>query len=119
LRSFLASNRYDMTDDTFIILSNFPGADTARKAVRMLVEEHLIACGNLIPGVESIYEWKGVVETANEVTVIAKTTARCADAAMERLRALHPYDVPEILLLPITTGWPAYIEWVAGQCRPR
>lgn len=108
-----------MHEDVFILLSNFPGADTARKAVRLLVEERLIACGNLIPGVESIYEWKGVIETANEVTVIAKTTAGRADEALARLRALHPYEVPEILLLPITTGWPAYLEWIAEQVSPR
>jgi periplasmic divalent cation tolerance protein len=108
-----------MHDDVFLLISNFPGADTARKAVRLLVEERLIACGNLIPGVESIYEWKGVIETAHEVTVIAKTTASRADEAMTRLRALHPYDVPEILLVPVTTGWPAYLEWVAGQCESR
>lgn len=108
-----------MHEDVFLLISNFPGADTARKAVRLLVEERLIACGNLIPGVESIYEWKGEIETANEVTVIAKTTASCADEAMARLRSLHPYEVPEILLVPMTTGWPAYLEWVAGQCGPR
>lgn len=108
-----------MHEDVFILLSNFPGADTARKAVRLLVEERLIACGNLIPGVESVYEWKGVVETAKEVTVIAKTTAGRADEAMARLRALHPYELPEILLLPVTTGLPAYLEWIAAQCSPR
>jgi periplasmic divalent cation tolerance protein len=107
-----------MHEDVFILLSNFPGVDTARKAVRLLVEERLIACGNLIPGVESIYEWKGAIETANEVTLIAKTTASRADEALARLRALHPYEVPEILLVPVPTGWPAYLEWVVGQCEP-
>ena len=108
-----------MSDEVFILLSNFPGADTARKAVRLLVEERLIACGNLITGVESIYEWKGNIETANEVTVIAKTSAARADEALVRLRALHPYELPEILLVPVTTGWPAYLEWVTAQCEPK
>src|SRR4051794_15746297 len=107
-----------MSEDVFILLSNFPGADTARKAVQILVEERLIACGNLIPGVESIYEWKGTIETAHEVTVIAKTVASRADEAVARLRALHPYELPEILLVPITAGWPAYLEWVGAQCEP-
>ncbi len=106
-----------MHEDVFLLISNFPGADTARKAVRLLVEERLIACGNLIMGVESIYEWKGKIENANEVMVIAKTTADRAEAAMARLRALHPYEVPEILLVPVTTGWPDYLAWVAAQCR--
>ena len=108
-----------MDEDVFLLISNFPGADTARKAVRLLVEERLIACGNLITGVESIYEWKGAIEDAHEVTVIAKTTAAHADEAMTRLRALHPYEVPEILLVPVTTGWPDYLAWVAAQCGPR
>jgi len=107
-----------MIGDIFLLISNFPGADTARKAVRLLVEERLIACGNLITGVESIYEWKGVIENTHEVTVIAKTTAERADEAMTRLRALHPYEVPEILLVPVTTGWPDYLSWIAAQCAP-
>ena len=105
-----------MHDDVFLLITNFPGAETARKAVRMLVEERVIACGNLITGVESIYERKGKLENATEVTVIAKTTADRADEAMARLRALHPYEVPEILLVPVTTGWPDYLAWVAAQC---
>ncbi len=108
-----------MSVDVVLLLSNFPDAETARKAVRALVEERLIACGNLIPGVESIYEWKGAMETATEVTVIAKTTASRADEAVERLRALHPYEVPEILVIPVATGLPAYLGWVAEQCGPR
>ncbi len=107
-----------MNEDVFLLISNFPGADTARKAVRLLVEERLIACGNLITGAESIYEWKGVIENVSEVTVIAKTTAARADEAMTRLRALHPYEVPEILLVPVTTGWADYLAWVAAQCGP-
>ena len=107
-----------MHEDVILLISNFPGADAARAAVRALVEERLIACGNLITGVESIYEWKGVIETANEVTVIAKTPAARADEAMKRLRAMHPYEVPEILQVPATTGWPEYLSWVATQCAP-
>lgn len=108
-----------MHDDVFILLSNFPGAETARKAVRLLVEERLVACGNLVSGVESIYEWKGEMETTHEVMVFAKTTADRADAAMARLRALHPYEVPEILLLPVTTGSADYVKWVGEQCASR
>jgi periplasmic divalent cation tolerance protein len=107
-----------MSSDTVILLSNFPDADPARKAVRTLVEERLAACGNIIPGVESIYEWKGALETAAEVTVLIKTTASLVVEAQRRLRSLHPYEVPEILQIPVTGGWPDYLAWVAGQCRP-
>lgn len=104
--------------DVIILLSNFPDADTARHAVRTLVEERLIACGNLIPGVESIYEWKGAMETGTEVMAVCKTTAEFAAQAQERLRSLHPYEVPEILQIPVSAGWPGYLAWVAKQCGP-
>ena len=107
-----------MSEEVLILLSNFADADTARKAVRALLEERLIACGNLIPGVESIYEWKGTLETSAEVMVVCKTTASRADAAQARLRALHPYEVPEILRMPVSGGCPEYLAWVATQCRP-
>ena len=107
-----------MGEGVVLLLSNFPDAETARTAVRALVEERLIACGNLIPGVESIYEWKGAMETSAEVMVVCKTTASRADAAQERLRSLHPYEVPEILQIPVSSGWPDYLAWVATQCRP-
>ena len=107
-----------MGEGVVLLLSNFPDAETARTAVRALVEERMIACGNLIPGVESIYEWKGAMETSAEVMVVCKTTASRADAAQARLRALHPYEVPEILRMPVSGGWPEYLAWVATQCRP-
>ena len=107
-----------MGGEVVILLSNFPDADTARKAVRTLVEERLIACGNLIPGVESIYEWKGAMETSTEMMAVCKTTAESAAPAQERLRSLHPYEVPEILQIPVGAGWPGYLAWVADQCGP-
>ena len=107
-----------MGGEVIILLSNFPDAATARAAVRSLVEERLIACGNIVPGIESIYEWKGAVETSAEVMVVCKTTLNSAPAAQERLRALHPYEVPEILQVAVSDGWPDYLAWVAAQCRP-
>ena len=108
-----------MSSEVVILLSNFPDAASARNAVRALVEERLIACGNIAPGIESIYEWKGKLETTAEVMVICKTTGQSASAAQARLRALHPYEVPEILQLPVSDGWPDYLAWVAVQVSPR
>lgn len=101
-----------MPGDIVLILSTFPSVDVARTIVRTLVEEKFVACGNLIPGVESIYQWKCEIEAAAEVMGVFKTTADKSSAAMERLRALHPYEVPEILQLPIENGLPAYLQWV-------
>jgi periplasmic divalent cation tolerance protein len=99
-----------------ILLSNFPDAETARTAVRTLVTERLVACGNIIPGIESVYEWKGALETGAEVMAVCKTTVESASAAQSRLRALHPYEVPEILQIVAADGWPDYLSWVAAQC---
>jgi periplasmic divalent cation tolerance protein len=107
-----------MSTEILLLLSNFPDADSARKAVRTLVEERLAACGNIIPGTESIYEWKGAMEASSEVMVICKTTASHAESAQKRLRSLHPYEVPEILRIPVSGGWPDYLAWVAAQCEP-
>jgi len=104
-----------MSSEVLILLSNFPDADAARKAVRTLVEERHIACGSIIPGVESIFEWKGAIEVSAEVTVVCKTTVAAVDAAQARLRVLHPYEVPEILRVPLAGGWPEYLAWVASQ----
>lgn len=101
--------------DVIIFLSSFPDREVARTAVRALVDERLVACGNILPRVESIYRWQGKVETAEEVMVIFKTTTQLAEAAQARLRELHPYEVPEILRLSEEGGWPPYLEWVRGQ----
>ncbi len=95
-----------------ILLSTFPEIEAARLAVRTLVEERLVACGNIVPGVESIYRWQGALETSAEVMVFFKTTTNSAAVAQARLRELHPYEVPEILRLPVDGGWPPYLEWV-------
>jgi periplasmic divalent cation tolerance protein len=98
--------------DVVLLLSTFPNVNAARAAVRTLVEERLAACGNIAPGIESIYRWKGEIETGAEVLVICKTTAARADDAQARLRKLHPYEVPEVLRVPVTDGWPDYLAWV-------
>ena len=97
-----------------IVFTNFPDIETARRIARLLVEERLAACVNLLPAAESIYSWKGAVEQAQEIPAILKTTAAAWPALRDRLAALHPYDVPEIIALPAADGLPAYLEWV-GQ----
>jgi periplasmic divalent cation tolerance protein len=95
-----------------ILFSAFPNLDAARVAALTLVEEKLVACVNVINGVESIYRWQGAIEQSAEVMVMCKTTDAMAGAAMARLRALHPYEVPEILTVPASGGWPDYVKWV-------
>ena len=82
---------------------------------RTLVEEHLAACANILPGMRSIYRWKGVVETAAETVLIAKTRLELADALAARVKELHSYDVPCVVILPISGGYPPFLRWIEDE----
>lgn len=82
---------------------------------RALVEEGLAACTNLLPGMRSIYRWKGAVEQAEEVVLIAKTRADRFDSLAARVRALHSYDTPCVVALPVTAGSAPYLRWIASE----
>ena len=105
-----------MADEVLTVFTTWPDLETARAAARTLVEERLAACGNILPGVESVYRWEGKVETGAEVLVVFKTTIGRYPALETRLRALHPYQVPEVLALRVTDGLPAYLRWVEHSC---
>jgi periplasmic divalent cation tolerance protein len=99
-----------------LVLSTVPPADADRIA-GALVEERFAACVNLMP-VRSVYRWQGAIQRDDELLAIIKTTAERAPALTARLRELHPYDVPEILVVPVADGLPAYLDWVAGETTP-
>ena len=107
-----------MKRHALLACSTFPEIETARRIARQLVTEKLVACANLIPAVESIYRWQDKVENAQEVLGLFKTTATCYAAFQERLKSLHPYDVPEIIYLQIEDGLPEYLRWVSAGCSP-
>lgn len=98
-----------------VVLMTAPDADVAEGMARTLVEEGLAACATLLPGVVSIYRWQGTVERQDEVQVILKTGAPRVEALLARAAQLHPYDVPELLVLPVVAGLPAYLAWVEGE----
>ena len=105
-----------MAEETLFVLSTFPDLATARRLGRQLVEERCAACANILPAVESIYWWEGKVESGNEALVLFKTSAERYEALETTLRQLHPYEVPEIIALPIERGLPDYLRWVTGNC---
>jgi periplasmic divalent cation tolerance protein len=98
-----------------VVFSTFPNPDKAAEVARTLVEERLAACANLAPGVRSIYRWKGELQDESETLAVIKTTDERLNALVARLQSLHPYEVPEVLALPVTAGSAKYIEWVAGE----
>ncbi len=106
-----------MSEAIVLALSTFPDRETAQRICNQLVDEKFAACANILPGVESIYRWKGKLESANETLVFFKLTEDRQSAFQERLRSLHPYEVPEIIFLQISNGLPEYLRWVAESCR--
>jgi periplasmic divalent cation tolerance protein len=98
-----------------VVLSTFPSSEKAAEIARVLVDERLAACVNLVPAVRSIYRWQGAVHDDAEVLAIIKTTAERAAALRDRLIALHPYDVPEAIVLPVTDGHAPYLAWLTGE----
>jgi periplasmic divalent cation tolerance protein len=104
--------------EVVLVLSTFGSAEEARQAGRTVVEERLAACANLVPGVESIYRWEGEVQASVEVLVVFKTTAARYEELEARLRALHSYEVPEIVSFPLSAGFEPYLQWVTESCGP-
>jgi periplasmic divalent cation tolerance protein len=100
------------SDDIVIVYSSVPDPETGRRIAGRLVEQRLAACVNLIPGVTSVYRWHGRVETGSELLMMAKTR-RVDYARLEaEIRSLHPYELPEILSVPVCGGLTAYLDWV-------
>ncbi len=97
-----------------LVLSTFPDADTAASVVRVLVEEKLAACGNILPGVRSIYSWKGTLQDTTEVAALIKTEGSLYARLEKRLAKLHPYEVPEIVAWEPGAVAGPYAAWVAS-----
>jgi periplasmic divalent cation tolerance protein len=106
-----------MAKKILLTLSTFPDAETARRISTQLVTEKLAACANVLPGVESIYRWKEKIESGNETLVFFKVSEERQQAFQDKLRSLHPYEVPEIISCNIDSGLPEYLRWVIGSCR--
>jgi len=101
-----------------VVLCTFPDLPQARQIGTALVEKQLAACVNLVPGVESIFRWEGAVSREGEVLAVIKTTAGRLSALERELSERHPYDLPEVLALPVAGGSEAYLKWVGAETRP-
>lgn len=101
--------------ETLVVLTNLPDDASARALAARLVESGLAACVNVLSPCRSVYRWQGAVEDAVEVPLVIKTT-RARYAELERaIVDAHPFDVPEIIALPVTLGLPAYLDWIAAE----
>ncbi len=103
--------------ETRVALLTAPDLEVAERLVRTLVDERIIACGNIVPGLVSIYRWQGGVERSGEVLIIVKTTAAGVPRLLGRVPELHPYEVPEVLVIPVEAGHGPYVSWVHESVR--
>lgn len=106
-------SRVPVTDTACqIVFTTCPDGEVASRIARVLVEEGLAACVNILPPMQSIYRWKGRVEAANEQLLMIKIAGTRFAAVCDRVRALHPYELPEIIAVPVASGLPEYLAWL-------
>ncbi len=99
----------------FVVVTTLGSADDAQSFVRELVRRRLVACGTILGQGTSIYRWSGEVTEETEAVVLLKTSRARWDELASAVKQLHPYDVPELLALPVERGLEAYVQWVAGE----
>lgn len=104
-----------MPTSALLVVTTLASIDDARALVRSLVEDHLVACGTLVPGASSIYRWEGALMDESEVLVLLKTDASRWDALSAAVRKRHPYQVPELLALPVERGLDLYLSWLTSE----
>jgi len=101
--------------DAILVITNLPDRDSALGVAEQLVTERLAACVNVLGECTSVYRWKGEMERAAEVTLLIKTRAALYPRVEAAIRALHPYELPEIVAVPISAGLPGYLQWIAAE----
>ena len=101
--------------DSIVVLSTCATAADAERMARALLEAHLVACVSVVPGMRSFYRWKGQVESEEECLLLMKTTRSMFAALSARMETLHPYELPELLALPVVAGEANYLNWLVGN----
>jgi periplasmic divalent cation tolerance protein len=105
------------TQQAILVLTNVADAATAQAMARALVERRLVACVNVLPGVRSVYRWQGAIEEAAEITLLMKTVRQRYAELEAAIKTLHPYEVPEIIVMPIEQGLPSYLDWIVQETK--
>lgn len=102
-------------NDVLLVLTNLPDRDAAEQLANAVIEQKVAACVNILGACTSVYRWQGAVEHAAEVPLLIKTTNARYAALEAAIRRLHPYELPEIIAVPLAQGLPSYLQWVAGE----
>lgn len=100
-----------------LVLTNLPNREVAESMAQFLVENQFAACVNILPNCHSVYRWKGSVEAADEVPLMIKTTEERYSSLEAAIRERHPYEIPEIVALPVVLGLPEYLAWLAAETK--
>lgn len=116
MSGFEPGARFYMTDYK-IVLTTTNSREAAQKIAEALVNQRLAACVNILPGVQSIYRWEGKVEQATECVLIIKTLASSVNGLETAIEQLHPYDVPEFIVVNVESGSPPYLRWLADSVK--
>ena len=102
-------------NDILIVITNLPDAQAAGQLARRLIEERVAACVNQLAPCTSTYRWQGKIETATEVPLLIKTTRTAYPRLEQLIRTVHPYELPEIIAVPVIAGLPAYLGWISQE----
>ena len=106
-----------MSDDAIVVLMTAASGEEAARLADMLVGANLAACVQILPGIESVYRWEGKIERQSEVLLLAKTKKWKFDELEREVRALHSYETPEIIAVPVTAGSAPYLAWLMQKAR--
>lgn len=115
----MRSGWHEMNQEILLVISNFPNRASATTAAEALITRQLAACVNVLAECTSIYRWEGKIEHATEVPLLIKTTQAAYPQVETVLKELHPYELPEIIAVPIGSGLPEYLNWVTKETRLR
>jgi periplasmic divalent cation tolerance protein len=108
-----------MPTDFIVVLISVPSPEVGEHIAAALLEKKLAACVNILPGMTSVYTWKGAVQKDQELMLVVKTRlALFHERLVPAVKALHPYEVPEIIALPLALGSPDYLDWIAAETQP-
>ena len=111
-------NSNSAASEYILVLNTCPDLQTAESIANILVDQQLAACVNIVPGIMSIYQWKGQIEKEQEALLIAKTRADKFEHITKTIKARHPYELPEIISVPINDGLPEYLSWINDNVAP-
>ncbi len=107
-----------MTSEVLIILTNMPDLHIAKTLANQIVTAKVAACVNILAPCQSFYLWENKLEDATEIPLLIKTTKSAYPTLEKMIQEIHPYELPEIIALPITQGEPHYLQWVTKMCQP-